>query len=340
MTTPRRILILGGTSWLGGATARIAHERGHEVTCLARGKSGQVPDGVRLVSADRWERGAYDEVAGQDWAAVIEVSRQPELVRSALSALAARAQHWIYVSSVSVYADHSLVGADESSETLQPWEGTGEATIEDYGPAKVSCETACAEAVPADRLLVARAGLIAGYGDRSDRFGYWPARIADVQSSESVVLVPPMETPVQVIDVEDLAGWLVTAAEKQTPGTFDAVGDVVPFEELVGECADVAKKDPTFAAPDQGWLLEHGVAPWAGPESLPLWLPVPEYAGMTAHRNDAAKKAGLALRPLKETVKSSLTWERELDLNRERQAGLTADREVALLKELLGDAVE
>jgi 2'-hydroxyisoflavone reductase len=335
--TSRRILVLGGTSWLGGTIARIAQDRGNDVTCLARGQSGTVPDGVNLVQADRWEAGAYVGVADQDWDAVIDVSWQPELVRSALAALARRTRHWVYVSSISAYRDHSEDGTEELHE---PWTGTGEATGEDYGPAKVSCETACIEAVPAEQLLIARVGLIAGYGDRSDRFGYWPARVESTDSPQTVVLVPPMETPVQVIDVEDLAGWLVTTAERGTSGTYDVAGDVFGFEELLGECADVSGKDPTFAAPEQDWLIEQGVEPWAGPESLPLWLPVPEYARMTTHSNDAAKKVGLELRPLRETVVSALAWERELGLQRDRRAGLSPEREVALIKELLGDAVE
>ena len=338
MTTSPRILILGGTSWLGGATARLAHERGHEVTCLARGQAGEAPGGVRLVRADRWEPGAYDEVAGQDWDAVVEVSWQPELVRSALAALAGRTRHWVYVSSVSVYADHSAVDADESSETHLPWTGTGEVGWEEYGPAKVACEAACADAFPDDRLLIARAGLIAGYGDRRDRFGYWPARIAKADAADLQVLVPPMDTAVQVVDVEDLADWLVDAAENQVSGTYDAVGDVFGFEELAGECAAVAETDPTFAPVDQAWLLEQGVEPWAGPESLPLWLPLPEYAGMCAHRNDAARKAGLTSRPLRQTVRNALAWERELGLDRQRRAGLSGDREAALLTVLRGSA--
>jgi len=312
--------------------ARIAGKRGHDVTCLARGRSGPAPDGV---CSDRWEPGALGEVIDHDWDAVVEVSWQPELVRSALASLGTRVRHWVYVSSVSVYADHGVVGADETGATHPPWAGSGEAAVEDYGLAKVACETAFGRAVPANRLLVARAGLIAGYGDRSDRFGYWPARIARVRPPEdSAVLVPPMTTPVQVIDVEDLADWLVTAAEMQISGTFDAVGDVVSFAELLRECAAATATDPVFGAPGQEWLLEHGVTPWAGPESLPLWLPVPEYAGLTAHLNAAAKRAHLSLRPLSETVQSSLAWERELGLTRERHAGLSATREAALLREL------
>ena len=341
MTTSRRILILGGTSWLGGAMARLAHESGHQVTCLARGESGPVPDGVALVRADRWEEGAYDGVAGRDWDAVIDVSWQPELVRSALKALAERAGHWTYVSSCSVYSDDSTPGADESAATHEPWSGAGRVSIEEYGPAKASCEAACEESVRAERLLIARAGLIAGYGDRSDRFGYWPGRFAAVTAKDPVVLAPPMESPVQAIDVEDLATWLISTAETGTAGVFDAVGEAVDFGDVLNECATATKKDPTCAAPGQDWLLEHGVAPWAGPESLPLWLPMPDHAGMMTRRNDVAKKAGLSLRPLADTVQGALAWERERGLDRSpRQAGLSPDREVELIRMLLGDAVD
>lgn len=341
MTTTQRTLILGGTSWLGGSMARLARERGHQVTCLARGESGPVAEGVTLVAADRWERGAYDGVAGQDWDAVIEVSWQPELVRSALTALADRADHWTYVSSGSVYSDDSTSGADESAETLDAWSGSGLVTIEEYGPAKVSCEAACTAAIPADRLLIARAGLIAGYGDRSDRFGYWPGRFASESARDGVVLMPSMQSPVQVIDVEDLAAWLISAREAGTVGIFDAVGEALTFADLVSECATASNKELTCAVAEPEWLLEQGVAPWAGPDSLPLWLPMPEAAGVLTRRNDAATKAGLRLRSLADTVRGALAWERELGLDRSpRKAGLRPEREVELVTMLLGGAVD
>src|SRR5512139_3570353 len=175
MTERFRVLVLGGTSWLGGAVASLAVERGHRVTCLARGDSGTVPVGASHVRSDRWAPGAYDEVADRDWDAVVDVSWQPELVRSALDALAHRTRHWVYVSSISVYADHATPDADESAPVVDPWSGSGEVGLEAYGGAKVSCETSCRTALDSERLLVARGGLIVGYGDRSDRFGYWPA---------------------------------------------------------------------------------------------------------------------------------------------------------------------
>ena len=137
---PIDLLVLGGTSWLGGAVARDALARGHRVTCLARGEAGTPPEGVTWVRADRREPGAYDQVALRDWDAVLDVSWQPEQVRSALAAVAAHARHWLYVSSCSVYSDDATPGTDESAPTHPPYAGTGPADIETYGPAKVACE--------------------------------------------------------------------------------------------------------------------------------------------------------------------------------------------------------
>lgn len=331
MTDRLRILVLGGTSWLGGTVASVAVARGHEVTCLARGESGSVPDGARHVPADRWLSGAYDGVATSDWDAVVDVSWQPELVRSALAALASRARHWLYVSSISVYADHSIPGGDESAQLLPVWSGSGEANAEDYGEAKVSCETACAQRVDTARLLVARAGLIVGYGDRSDRFGYWPGRFARASHGEPV-LVPPKDMPVQVIDVVDLACWLVASAELGVSGTYDTVGPSLSFGDVAASCAPAAAVEPDLVDPGEEWLVAEGVAPWAGPDSLPLWLPLASHGGMVSRSGAAVRRAGLECRPLQETVDDSLRWEREQGLARERRAGLSSEREAALLR--------
>lgn len=332
MTTPLNVLVLGGTSWLGGAIARHAVDGGHAVTCLARGESGEVPPGVDWVHADRWDKDAYESVTGKDWDAVIDVSWQPELVRSALGALAPTARHWIYVSSLSVYRDDSEPRADESAVLHPAWSGTGEVDREQYGPAKVSCETACLDAVPAGSLLIARSGLIAGYGDRSDRFGYWPARVARATfPGEEVLVVDSADQLTQVIDVEDLAGWLVDCAAAGTSGSYNAMGDAVPFGQVLEGCVEAVGQAPTWVPVEPEWLEGEGIEPWAGKESIPLWLPLPAYAGFMTRRNDAARAAGLSTRPLSETIAATLAWEQELGLDRDRDAGLSANREAELL---------
>jgi nucleoside-diphosphate-sugar epimerase len=327
------LLVLGGTSWLGGAVARDALAAGHEVTCLARGEAGTPPSRATWVRADRRAPGAYDEVAGHDWDAVLDVSWQPDLVRSALSALGARARHWVYVSSASVYDDDSTPGCDESASTHEPYPEPGPVDAEAYGPAKVACENACLQ-LGADRVLLARAGLIVGYGDRSDRMGYWPARAARAGADEPV-LVPPLDAPAQVVDVDDLSAWLVWCCESATCGTYNVNGDQTTVRALVEASAGAAGTSPAYVEATDRWLTEQEVQPWSGPESLPMWLPQPDYAGFMTRSNAAAKGAGLRLRPLADSVEAALRWERERGLDRDRQAGLTPSRERELLDRLL-----
>lgn len=335
---PRSLLVLGGTSWLGGAVASLAVARGHRVTCLARGESGRVPAGVEHVVADRWRPAAYDQVTGRSWDAVLEVSWQPDHVRGAVEALADRADHWLYVSSGSVYADDRTPDQDESAPVHDAWSGSGRVDVESYGPAKVACEQAVLERMGPERAFVCRPGLIAGYGDPSDRFGYWPARFARPGSADAAVLGPPAGSPVQVIDVVDLAQWLVATVERGVAGVFDAVGDRTTVGAVLAACADATGRRPRLVEAPDDWLLAQGVEPWMGPESLPLWLPVSDYAGFMTRRNDAATAAGLWLRPLGDTVADALRWETEQGLERPRRAGLTAAREAELVAALDGGA--
>ena len=194
----------------------------------------------------------------------------------------------------------------------------------------MACEQACLEAMGADHTAVARAGLIAGYGDRSDRLGYWPARVDRAGDGEQV-LAPPWDTPLQVIDVEDLALWLVIIAEQRTAGVFNALGDTTTIGAVLDATVDATGHHPTFVERTHAWLEDQGVAPWMGPESLPVWLPQPEYAGFMRRHNSAARAAGLVLRPLADTVTASLRWERERGVDRDRRAGLTPGRERELL---------
>ena len=331
-----RLLVLGGTAWLGRVTATAAVRAGHEVVCLARGASGPPAPGVTLVVGDRTRPGAYDAVARQRWDAVVDVARQPGQVRTAVAALESAAAHYVLVSSGNVYAQQRTVGADEDAQLHAPLEGDVMPSMDVYGPAKVACEQHVLRAFGPERAMVARAGLLGGPEEPFDRSGYWPWRFARPAAPDGAVLVPAApDQPAQLLDVRDLALWLVQAAEQHLPGVYDAVGQTMPLGDHLERARRVAGHDgPVVAAPAE-WLLAHDVQEWMGERSLPLWLADPEWHGMNGRDGGRAVAAGLVRRPLEQTLADTLAWE----LSRPRHvrgAGLSDDDERALLAELRG----
>ncbi|MEV0676744.1 NAD-dependent epimerase/dehydratase family protein [Actinosynnema sp. NPDC050436] len=321
-----RILVLGGTVFLGKAVAAEAVRRGHDVVCAARGESGRVPDGAAHVAVDRDE--GLGPLVGESFDAVVDLATMSvSWVRAALRDL--RADHWTFISSCSVYADHATPG---NRTTLPPLEDdpAAETTPDRYGSVKVASENAVRDVHGEDALIV-RAGLITGPGDKSDRFGYWPNRL----SRGGRVVVPDVpDQATQHVDVRDLAAWVVDCAEHRTGGTFDAVGPTNPLSLVLGEVAGaVAPQGTELVRVPEAVLAGHEVAPWAGPRSLPLWLPASHRALMLRDAGPVLA-AGLRPRPTSETALDSLEHERGLGLDRQRRAGLPEDVEVALLRAL------
>ena len=323
------LLVLGGTAWLGREVAAAAVAEGQDVTILARGQSGPPPPDVTVVTADRGVSGAYDKLTTRDWDAVVDVSRQPSHVAGAVQALRGRVASWVFVSSCSVYADHGTPGADESAPLLEPDERDDDG-FETYGQRKVACEQAVLRGIP-DRALVARSGLIAGPGDHTDRTGYWPLRFAHPATNDGAVLVPDSPLATSVIDVRDLANWLVRTAQERATGVANVSGSVLPLAEHLATAREVAGHEGEVLAVAPGWLERHDVQPWSGERSLPMWLPLPEYAGFMARSTALAQGLGLATRPLAETLRDTMEWELRQGPGRPRQAGLSPDDERELV---------
>ncbi len=336
---PRRlkILILGGTAFLGPAVVNEARTRGHEVTLFNRGRTNAdiFPDIERL-KGDR--DGDLESLKGRQWDVCLDDSGYiPHMVRDSAELLAPNVGQYIFISSISVYKDFTFKGLNEKSpvgtltdEAVAAAKTQKDITGENYGPLKALCEQAAEKACPG-RTCVIRPGLIVGPMDRSDRFTYWPVRVA--RGGE--VLAPGAPGDVtQVMDVRDLAAFVVRCIEQKTTGTFNATS--APGELTMGEileaCKSVSASDATFTWADAAWLEKKEVQAWS---DMPVWVPlVGDSAGHPFVDVSRALKAGLVFRPISETVRGTLDWwNAEPQARREApmKAGITAEREGELL---------
>ncbi|MBV9565873.1 MAG: NAD-dependent epimerase/dehydratase family protein [Bradyrhizobium sp.] len=297
-----RLLILGGSQFLGRAIAAHACAIGHDVTCAARGLSGPIASGARFVRIDRDASDGLEPLANDAFDAVVDVSRHPGQVRRAVAALKPRAGHWTFVSTVSVYADSQTPGqrADTAPLRAPTAPDVEHSTDQIYGGAKVACEQAVGE-----DAFICRAGLIVGPEDPTGRFTYWPARL--FRGGEVLAPGAP-EDAVQFVDVRDLAEWIVRAAEARLIGVYDGIGPTQSRGALLAACAAAVGSSATLNWADRAFLEEHDVRRWAGPRSLPLWLPLPEYAGFATRDARPARDAGLRCRPLVETARDTFDW--------------------------------
>ena len=326
-----KILILGGTVFLGRALVTAALARGHQLTLFNRGKSNpQLFPEVESLHGDRALDLSPLTRADRRWDAVIDTCGYlPRVVRLSAETLAERTDHYTFISSLSVYADASQPGLDEhgavgklADESVEVVDG------ETYGPLKALCEQAVERALPG-RALVIRPGLIVGPYDPSDRFTYWPHRVA--QGGE--VLAPGEPgSPVQLIDVRDLAEWTVAMIEARASGIYNAAGPEQPLSmgELLETCRVAGGSDATFTWVDEAFLLAQGVQPWS---DMPLWIPASDPASAGFHRFDCRKAiaAGLRFRPVADTVRATLAWDAGRPAEHAWRAGITREREAELL---------
>ena len=337
------LLILGGPRFLGRHLVTSALSRGHRVALFNRGRTEpELFPGVEKLRGDR--AGNLSALDGRTWDAVIDTSGYlPEIVRRGADRLRRQVGHYHFVSSVSVHADFSTPGMDEEApvqrlspeqrervSTIDPGEPMGSpAFLELYGPLKAECERVVRETF-GDRAAISRPGLIVGPHDYMDRFPYWVSRVAE----GGEVLAPGRpERPVQLIDARDLADWIVRVAEGGVTGTFTATGPERPLtmKDLLDACRDAASSDARFTWVDEAFLVEHQVGPW---EELPMWVPErtsTTHAGILQVNVRRALESGLRFRPLVETARDTLAWERMRGPHAWR-AGLGREKERALLE--------
>ncbi|HET7793100.1 MAG TPA: NAD-dependent epimerase/dehydratase family protein [Rhizobacter sp.] len=297
-----KLLILGGTLFLGRHLTEAALAQGHEVTLLNRGRRNPGLFASRVVSLTGDREADMSALRGQRFDAVIDCSGQtPTHVARAVEALGADVPHYLFVSTISVGASFPPgVRYDENLPLCAGHEG--------YGALKARAEEAIQAALPG-RVAVVRPGLIVGPFDPTGRFTYWPRRVA----RGGQVLAPGRpERTVQFIDARDLAAWCLRLAAAHTTGVFNAVGPDITMSQLLDDCRPAGGGDARFTWVDDAALLAMGVAPWTG---LPLWLPEADatYGGMLLADNRRALAAGLQLRPVRETARDTLAWAQSLD---------------------------
>jgi 2'-hydroxyisoflavone reductase len=340
-----KLLVLGGTRFLGRHIVDAALARGHAVTTFTRGQNPLSWSGrAEALTGNRDPRIAPGLAALEQgaWDVVVDTSGYvPRIVEATASLLAHRATRYLFVSSISVYADSSRPGQDETAPVLPPVDRDNEDITENYGALKASCEGVVARHFAGGATTV-RPGLIVGPFDPTDRFAYWVARfvhptLLGSRPQRAVVPAPPSR-PIQIIDARDLARWMIELLENDIGGTFNACSPAGrwAFGDLIEALVDVSPLPPEPAWTDETALHAHTVKPWTG---LPLWVPSndSDHAGFMSFDCAKAAHEGLAARTLAQTIEDTAAWLATRDNSGAWKNVLTADTETAILDPNAGD---
>ncbi|HEY9526964.1 MAG TPA: NAD-dependent epimerase/dehydratase family protein [Anaerolineales bacterium] len=329
-----RILIIGGTRFLGRHLVEAALAHSHEVTLFNRGKSnpGLFPQ-LETILGDREQD--VEKLKGRIWDAVIDVAGYfPRIVRLSAEILEPNISRYVFISSISVYQDFKKAGIDESDPVGKIEDETvEEITGETYGPLKALCEKAVQD-IYGERALIVRPGLIVGPHDPTDRFTYWPVRVA--RGGDLLAPQKP-EAAIQIVDVRDLADFIIQLIEENASGIYNATGP--DYELTIGKLLDVSKQvsgsDANFRWASPEFLNQNKVEPWS---DMPVWVPDDEEGlGFSRLNISKAIDAGLEFRPLEETVRDTLDWAQTRPSDHVWRAGLTAEREAQVLAVLRGE---
>jgi 2'-hydroxyisoflavone reductase len=329
-TSPRTLLILGGTGFIGPHLTEEALRRGWRVTHFNRGRRS--PAGAAGVETLRGDRsGALEALRGRRWDAVIDnTGYVPSYVKASSELLAPAAGYALFISSISAYASFAKPNDENAATGVLDDVATVAVTNDTYGPMKALCERYVMDAF-AGRASVVRPGYIVGPLDTSDRFTYWPVRVA--RGGRMLAPGTPGD-PIQIIDVRDLAAWMMTLVEARATGTYNAVS--APRQFSIGDIIAASARVVGRGAAEPIWIPEEFLAKRWKPEQLdlPPWAPLSgDSAGASLTPTDRARAAGLRIRPLETTVRDTLAWFRTLPAERQAKlkAGLPAERELETL---------
>ncbi|HEY9677134.1 MAG TPA: SDR family oxidoreductase [Drouetiella sp.] len=324
-----KILIIGGTIFVGRHIVEAALKRGHEVTLFNRGRTeSELFPTVERIVGDRFE--SLESLTTRHWDAVIDTSAYvPRAVEKSCEALKSNCDSYIYISTGSVYKDKSKPGISEDNETLIPKDPDSlEWNDDTYGEMKSGCEVVV-QRVFADRALIIRPGVVVGPFDPTDRFTYWPVRI----KSGGKVLAPGRpDRPIQFIDGRDLGAWTILLMESRTNGIFNAIGPdyTLTMSKFLNDCKTVSGSEAELTWVSDQDLFQHKVEPWT---EMPFWIPDnSDTSGMSLRDNSKGIKAGLTFRPVSETISDTLDWWQREKTGCELKAGINKEREEEILK--------